>query len=454
CDGGIDRKGIEKRVSLIKSVAQVKGTLAFKRDQWTQALKEVAKENLSFRSRGEQATWQTELQRRLSKMCRHAGQYLIKESPPKWFRALKIPRPRIVGDDNGDEDSGDFEMQEEDAEEENPDDFAPDSELADDEATGRVNAETKAEQKSETKSAESKNPETKSEPESAEKESKPQVQYDHGYDADARCAFRTRKGGKKVYHPEYAISMHEPPNAKMTDSMSATFKNTDGTLETVMVAQMTVAKWRASADGKKEPVDGGGAGGKKDHHPMKATKGRAADRQGWVDTDKDGTKVEAFIRSDDAKGKPPKRLAVVAVDGHAVVTINAQHFEETAEKNKQAAGLAWASVIAEKLAAGTIDKDEAINAKMEKLSESGFESRVSKKRPAAAVSASAGASATGAQMKRPAATVEADKPTPAASEGDGTPAAATPPPKKKAESPIARKTQLSPPTPSSDEVSE
>ncbi|CAK0789894.1 unnamed protein product [Prorocentrum cordatum] len=409
-DGGIDRKCIEKHVSLIKSVAQVKGTLAFKRDQWMQALKEVAKENLSFRSRGEQATWQTELQKRLSKMCRHAGQYLIKESPP--------------------------------------------NELADDEATGRANAETKAEQKSETKSAESKNPETKSEPKSAEKESKPQVQYDHGYDADARCAFRTRKGGKKVYHPEYAISMHEPPNAKMTDSMSATFKNTDGTLETVMVAQMTVAKWRASADGKKEPVDGGGAGGKKDHHPMKATKGRAADRQGWVGTDKDGTKVEAFIRSDDAKGKPPKRLAVVAVDGHAVVTINVQHFEETAEKNKQAAGLAWASVIAEKLAAGTIDKDEAIKAKMEKLSESGFESRVSKKRPAAAVSASAGASATGAQMKRPAATVEADTPTPAASEGDGTPAAATPPPKKKAESPIARKTQLSPPTPSSDEVSE
>ncbi|CAK0805024.1 unnamed protein product, partial [Prorocentrum cordatum] len=93
-DGGVCRQGIEGHVKLIRSLIQVNSTMSFKKDAWLQALKEVAKHKpLVFRSKGEMSAWQAELHKRLKTMCRHASQCMIKDTPPKWFKALALPKP-------------------------------------------------------------------------------------------------------------------------------------------------------------------------------------------------------------------------------------------------------------------------------------------------------------------------------------------------------------------------
>eukprot|EP00959_Pyramimonas_sp_CCMP1952_P325114 6805034-Pyramimonas_sp.AAC.1 len=137
-------------------------------------------------------TWQAELHKRLKTMCRHASQYMIKDTPPKWFKALALPKPEKnvePGDDaDGDqhEDEFDEKNDEEGGEEEDPADFEPDVEVD----TGAAKT----------------------------------PMYDYGYDGEARCAFRTRTDGPKKHFPEYAVEMREPPDAAPTDCMLAVFK--------------------------------------------------------------------------------------------------------------------------------------------------------------------------------------------------------------------------------------
>eukprot|EP00959_Pyramimonas_sp_CCMP1952_P420749 8813483-Pyramimonas_sp.AAC.1 len=94
---------------------------------------------------------------------------------------------------------------------------------------------------------------------------------------------------------------------------------------------------------------------------------RLPDRQGWLGKNSNDEKVEALIRSNDVRDKPPQRLAVVQVNGKTVITINVDKFEATAETTSQAAALAWASTIAVKLAHGKIDREGAIAMKAAKL---------------------------------------------------------------------------------------
>eukprot|EP00959_Pyramimonas_sp_CCMP1952_P260556 5448286-Pyramimonas_sp.AAC.1 len=266
--------------------------------------------------------------KRVKAMLRHVSQYLLKENPPSWFSSLNLN----IEDDDDDEDWGDTaDGGEEDGEEE---DKEVDEEVDEDE--GPDDSKTV-----------SKKPARKAEPPAGKKPSPSsgEVEYDYAYDSSAKMAYRTVKGKRKD-HPEYAVRMKEPKQARATDSMIAVFKDESGVVNEVAIGNVTVSRYRAATLGGQHTTGGGGGGGKKV---------RDAANQGFLGENAEGIKVEAYLRNNNVKDKPPQKLTCIKVGHDQLLQVDVKHFEKSVVEGKtmDQTALDWASALAEKVAQGT-----------------------------------------------------------------------------------------------------